>query len=452
MPRKSVPKVMMLLLIVLAVLSACDSEINPGVTITSPPPEETSSPIPELTATGDVQPTETQTEPTDILKLGGSIFIQNEEDLLTAFIISNTDPVNTAYNINYTVYAYDVNGATIGMDTGPIDLILPASNVGAVSEIWLDEPIAVAKVEVTWTFTSQESADYKSPFTAANTRYIKDLYFDVFTGILTNESDVSYTDIRINAVCFDKNGKIIGGGIGMAGILPGKEKVGINVYGKVIESPAAVIFYPTRSDFSASYEDGDWRNNLKVEDIGFVQDNIVVGGGFLVRNITDQVIKNSRYQVTLYEEDEFIGNIAEGRIDLIFPGETLGISPGSILVFTGTNPTKADVVILPGDFAEYEFQENPLIVQSAQFAIVEDAPKVTVMIKNTQETRITDLFLYVLLYDKKGDIVGGGTGWPENIEANSVVGVDVPVTYVGDEPPARVEAYPVLTIWSEIIP
>jgi hypothetical protein len=438
------------ILVLLGMVGCSPAGKTPDPTATSNSPEVPSPEVPTDAPTGETQLAESPTEEEETLQLGSSIFIQEEENLTTAFVLENLDTNLTYYNIEYTILAYDVGGATISTDTGPIDFILPGQTVGAVSQILLDEGVAVDKVDVEWVYSTEENSDYKSPFTISNTRYFDAPDFDVFTGLIANASAVTYTDLRINAIALDEDGRLVGGGIGYVSILPGKDQVGVNVYGTVTEAPAAVVFYPTKSIYSACYEDGDWRNNLKVMDFGFIQDDIQVGGGFLVKNVTDRIIENSRYVLTIYEADGTISNVSSGTIDLIWPGETLGVSPDAIPLLSGASPDKVDVIVLPGDFVEHELSANPLIANDVTYAIDNDLPKVTVKIVNMLDRRITDIYIYVLLFDEKGEIVGGGAAYPENIEASGSVGVEVGVTYVGDTPPARVEAYPCLTTWSEL--
>lgn len=439
-----------LILLILALgISACAAETP------SPEPPATSCPTDAPTVEQPTQPPELTPTPTleaETLQLGSSLFIQEEMNLTVVFMLENKDPNLTYTSIEYTVYAFDAAGATIGTDSSLIDFIAPGESFGAVSMVYLDELIVVEKVDVEWTYAFEEEAPYQSPFSFSNTRFFDDLYFDVFTGLIANDSTTSYTDLRVNAIGLDMYGRLVGGGIGAVNIMPGKERVGVNVYGSVTETSAQVVFYPTRSLETASYEDGDWRNNLKVLDFGFVQDAWQVGGGFLVKNITDQVIMGSQYLITVYEADGTVSNIASGKMDILFPGETLGISPGSIPLFTGAEPSKVDVVVLPGDFAEHPLTENPLVAEYTEFEIVDLWPRVTVMIKNKLNSSITDLFVYVLLFNEKDEIVGGGTAFPENIEAGGKVGVYVPVNYVGTQAPARIAAYPVITEWSEILP
>lgn len=449
MRRKFIRRFWIIFLTLTLGLSACTSTpASPELPVTVCPTDASSLVPPAL----PTRPDPTPTLSTETLQLGSSLFIQQETDLTVVFFLQNIDPKLTYFNIEYTVYAFDGAGATIGTDSGPIDFIAPGENFGAASLIFLDYGDVVEKVDVEWTCSAVEGSPYRSPFSVTKTRFIDDLYFDVFTGLIANQGTVSFTDLRVNAIGLDAYGRLVGGGIGNVSMLPGKERVGVNVYGTVTEEPAQVLFYPTRSFLTASFEDGDWRNNLKIQDYGFVQDSLQVGGGFLVQNITDKVIKDSQYLVTVYEADGTVSNIAYGKIDILFPGETLGVSPGAIPLFTGAMPSKVDVTVLPGEFTEHPLAKSPLIAESTEFEIVDLFPRVTVMIKNTLNSRITDLFLYVLLYNEKDEIVGGGTAFPENIEPGGSVGVYVPVNYVGTTAPARIEAYPVITEWSEILP
>lgn len=415
-------------------------------------PTETVTPSPISTCETTLDLTQTPTPELDTLKLGSSIFIQEDTELLTAFLLTNLDETYTYYNIEYTVLAYDSNGATVGNDTAPIDFILPGQTIGAVSNIWLEAGVVVEKVDVVWTYSIESNSNFKSPFLVSKTRFIDDLYFDVLTGVIKNDSKISYSDLRINALAFDENGGLVGGGIGNVDILPGKSEVGVNVYGTVADIPATVLFFPTQDEETASYEDGNWRNNLKIMDFGFVQNDLQVGGGFLLKNLTDQVIENSRYTITIYESDGSVSNVDSGYIDFIFPGETLGISPGAIPLFSESQPAEVDVTVLPGDFSEPQVLTNPLISEKIEFFVEDTWPKASVSIGNRTAFDISNIFVHVLLFDEKGNIIGGGTAFPKDVGALGSVEIVVPLTHISSDPPARIEAYPVITTWSEFTP
>jgi len=50
-------------------------------------------------------------------------------------------------------------------------------------------------------------------------------------------------------------------------------------------------------------DDGKWRNNIELIDFGFIQDGTEVGGGFLIKNVSNQILVNSQYYITIYDAD-----------------------------------------------------------------------------------------------------------------------------------------------------
>ena len=386
-----------------------------------------------------------------LVMLDNSIFIQDGTSLVSVFMLQNTDSQITLKDVEVIVDAYNASGAKVETVTEYLSYIFPGQILGIVSDIWLDEGVTVESVNADWIIRSSEPASsLVNPFTIEKTKYFNDGDWQYLTGVIKNTQTLTYTDLRVNAVAFDASGQVIGGGYTYVDFIPGNDQVGARVFATLTGEPARIEIYPILSSWSATFEDGDWWNNIQVNDFGFVQDGDEIGGGFLIKNITDQILKDSQYYVTVYEVDGTVAEVDSGFIDLLWPDETLGFSPNKIHLPDAANPDYVDVIIMPGEFSEHALASNPLTTNNIAFVPDVFWPTVKVTVVNTLNKSITDIKLFVLLFDANDEIIGGGSAYPDDLSANGSQEVEVWVTYIDEGEPARIEAYPTITTWSEI--
>lgn len=180
---------------------------------------------------------------------------------------------------------------------------------------------------------------------------------------------------------------------------------------------------------------------------GFFFNETTLGGGFLVQNNTNEVMKSSMYYLTLYEADGSVAQVDSGYINLLWPGQTLGVSPGELVLSEGAKPTEFDVYVMAGNTEDHELDANPLTAQDVTFVADEFYPKVSVTIANSHSKAIDNPFVTVLLYNAQEEIIGGGWSYPDPIPAKGNLTYDVYVTHTSPEPPARVEAFPTVSNW-----
>ena len=383
--------------------------------------------------------------------LDNYIFIQDETDLSTFLFLRNDDAENVYLDIQYTIHTYDAAGAQVENDSTTIGFLAPGDTIGMANELWLDEGVTVDKIEVDWIIDSKVSMpDYTDPFDFKNAKYYDDDGWKYLTGVITNSDILTYTDLRVSAIAFDASGKIIGGGYAYADFIPSEDQVGVSVYSTIIGDPVKIEFYPMVHSYSTTYEDGDWWGNLDVIDFGFVQDGTEVGGGVLLKNLTDKLIKDTEFYMTIYDVEGNVCGADSGYIDYIWPGETLGFSPGATYIPSNSVPENVDLIIMPGEFAEHELSGSPLVSEGHTFKQDEYWSTVTVKLKNMLNKTVTDTYVSVLLLDAGGLVIGGGSGWPEDFEANGTQELEIFVTYTGIEEPASIVVYPGITTWTEI--
>ena len=382
-----------------------------------------------------------------ILVMKEPIFIQDETNLITVFVFENLDTSAGIEDIEYTVIASDAAGATLKNETGYIDFLPAGGRTGVASQMFLEKDQVAEFVDIEWTYYTDATASVDYPFSFEDPRYYFDPFWDRFTTVMVNNSSTTYTNVRVDMIAYDSTGIVVGGGYTTVNLVPGNNQVGLSINGFVSNDPVTYEFFPRYSILTNELDDANLIEDLTVLKSGFFFNETTLGGGFLVQNTTSEVLKSSQYYLTVYEEDGSVAQVASGYIDLMWPGQTLGVSPGTVTLSEGANPNKFDVFVLAGIPEEHELSTNPLTAQNATFVSDEFFPRVSVTIANAHSQSIENPFVTVLLYNAQDEIIGGGYTYPDPIPANGTLTYDVYVTHVTAEPPARVEAFPTMTGW-----
>ncbi len=89
-----------------------------------------------------------------------------------------------------------------------------------------------------------------------------------------------------------------------------------------------------------------------------------------------------------------------------------------------------DLIIVPGEFGSSQLGYNPPL--SASQAALTDDNQARVSVVNNLNIDLQNAVIYVLVYNKDGQIVGGGQHLSETIKSSSATEVIVPVAYHGD--------------------
>ncbi|MBE0686819.1 MAG: hypothetical protein IH585_12590 [Anaerolineaceae bacterium] len=381
-----------------------------------------------------------------VLVMKEPIFIQDETNLITVFLFENLDTAGIE-DIEYTIIASDVNGATLKTETGYIDFIPASGRTGVASQMYLDEGLVVENVDIEWTYYMDASGSADTPFTFENSRYYFDPYWDRFTSVMTNNSSTTYTNVRVDMIAYDSAGMVVGGGYTNVNFIPGNAQVGVSINGFVSDDPVTYEFFPRTSILSGEINDASVFQDLSVLKTGFFFNETTLGGGFLVQNNTNEVMKSSMYYLTIYEADGSVSQVNSGYINLLWPEQTLGVSPGEVMLSEGANPTKFEVYVMAGNPEDQELDANPLTTQDVTFLADQLYPGVSVTIANAHSEPIDNPFVTVLLYNARDEIIGGGYSYPDPIPANGSLTYEVYVTHTSSEPPARVEAFPTVSNW-----
>jgi len=426
-------------------IAAAPTSETSGTVRTIPTSEPGAEPTSLPAIASSSSSSDTMSEDT-VLVMKEPIFIQDETNLITVFLFENLDS-DGIEDIEYTIIASDANGATLKTETGFLEFIPAGGRTGVASQMYLEEGLVVENVDIEWTYYTDAIGSAETPFSFENSRYYFDPYWDRFTAVMTNSSDTTYTNVRVDMIAYDSAGMVVGGGYTNVNFIPGNSQVGVSIYGFVSDDPVTYEFFPRTGILTSESDDASVFQDISVLKTGFFFNETTLGGGFLVQNNTDEVMKSAMYYLTIYEEDGSVSQVNSGYINLLWPGQSLGVSPGEVVLSEGANPTKFDVFVIPGNPEDQELDANPLTTQSATFLDDEFFSSVSVTIANAHNETIDNPFVTVLLYNAQDEIIGGGYTYPGPIAANGSLSYDVYVTNTSSEPPARVEAFPTISNW-----
>ncbi|MFZ3070801.1 MAG: FxLYD domain-containing protein [Anaerolineaceae bacterium] len=432
-----------LLLIFSLLLAACGQ--------TSPEPDPTATPTPpnQGAPIATLQPGEPTWTPTPIpfnptptlnyetpnpVQISELQFLQQENRLVVIAKFQNILEDAILRDVQFEVLGLDAAGNRIAQEFGGITYLFPRQTTGLVRSFDLIAGVETTSVEVHFTGgTPDQKLKYQQPFTITNPTFFGEDKTATLTGWLENRDDLTYTEIELNAIAYNANGEIIGGGNANAEFVPPEDRIGVSVPVAITEVPARVEIYPWISSYSASLEGGSWWNNIKIEDWNFIltADHQVAGGAILT-NITDRILTGSYYIITVSDEQDQVCLVEKNFINYFLPGEAQYFSPGVLTAPASSSPTHVDLIVIPGEFGEYDLAYNPLVTSQSILLTDQATPTVRVTVLNNLNASISTVLVTTLLLDAQGTIIGGGQTYSGALPANSSLDVDVPVAVMGD--------------------
>lgn len=186
---------------------------------------------------------------------------------------------------------------------------------------------------------------------------------------------------------------------------------------------------------------------LKIERQGFGQDERDLAYAFILTNPNpERAIEDSRYQVAAYNKEGTVVDTDSGYIEVIFPGETVGIA-GTMFLDDGMTVTKIEVQILEGDPVETDpipsFGAESIVYTPGEYS-----DSVSGIIVNPFEIPLQGLIVSGVLYDAGGEIIGGGFTYVNFILASDSTGVEFTVTSALGIEVDSVELYAMVSGWT----
>jgi hypothetical protein len=334
--------------------------------------------------------------------------------------------------------------------SGYIELVLPGQTLGVGDSTILDEGVTVSKIEV------QISTGDAVPSSAIPTFTVDMVEFRVGTfsshavGIIRSPFNIDISSLRVSAVAFDATNNIIGGGFTYANFITANGSRGIEVSVNALPNVSRVEIYPTVSGLSLLTSPDiipEGASPLAVLRQGYGQDDNSVAYGIVMQNPNGNYsIESSEYYATLYSGDGRVLGVAEGYINVVLPGQTIGIAGNSYL--TGAEAVaRMEVQVQTDELVPSE----PLPIFTAEnisYFPGDYSSSVTGQIVNPYPRDISQLKVAAILYDGAGTIIGGGYTYLDFVPANGRAAVDVSVTSTGQ--PTGVELYATVSALSEI--
>jgi hypothetical protein len=137
--------------------------------------------------------------------------------------------------------------------------------------------------------------------------------------------------------------------------------------------------------------------------------------------------------VTLYDEAGHVRGTAEGVVERIAAGDTMGVAGTLPVLGEVTAARDYRVVVRLLTAASVGGQEAPAVaVGDVAFEAGELRSRVTGLLRSAHDTDLTDVDLYALAYDADGAIIGAGDATVERLPAGERLAVEVPVLVTGD--------------------
>jgi hypothetical protein len=408
----------------------------------------------ETQAVQEVEPTPEPTKvPDGLVALENSHWIQDDSTVFVGYLFENPASDILYENVEFTIRLLGRDGNLI--DSGHVFLpwFFPNETRGVVYTFWLaDESVAVDSVAVDWTFEGKLSPEeFANPFTSDNVVYWDNDGFPIVTGRVVNQSGTTYREIRVDMVGYDSSGVIVGGGSTYIDFIHLNDYMGFHGYVDVFGDVTRVEVFPTLTISSLVVDKTDFYSEISVLDFYFYEDDFgYMMGGMVVQNETDAVLRNSMVYVTFYDADGNIATVGSIFVDMILPGETLGISPWISIVPEETSGRDLDILFLPGETDPgYELSSNPFRVNSA--TVTGDFNNyVRVNFTNTYSKQVSELDVYVLVYNAAGEIIGGGSAWTDGpTPPGGTSETDVWIGYGVGQSIDSIQAWVVPSYWTE---
>jgi len=435
---------LVLLIICLILLSACQRA--------TPPPDPTATPTPQPTYT--LQPTillENGTEvmvaqpanptPTPNFEIPNPVqiselqFFQRDYQVQVIAKLQNILKDALLRDISYEIILLDNSGNRLTDSHGAVKYLFPGETTGIVTIIDLAPGLTATNLQVQITGGKQEQGQkYTQPFSISGSMSSAVPEGQMATAWLKNSDAFTYTQAVLSAIAYNDKGEIICGGSRPQEFIPSTAKFGVSVpLVNCPEAPELVDFYAYLTPQSAALEDGPWQKNLDYSQWAFVvNDKNQLSGGVELRNLTEKTLTDNYFILTTVDAAGRVCLAENQSLHALWPAEETFYAMGIFDLPINCEPQTAYLHVVPGEFGSIPLAYNPLVASNATLVIEEDQVKVKVRIVNNLNTSISSSIVSVELMDASGKIVGAGRLQTDNIPASGRLEVEVPAIYSGD--------------------
>lgn len=184
---------------------------------------------------------------------------------------------------------------------------------------------------------------------------------------------------------------------------------------------------------------------LRLEAQGFGQDGRNLGYAFIVENPNPGLsVESSQYQLAAYDANGTVVETDSGYIELLLPGQKLGIG-GTLYLDEGVTVSKIEVQLSEGEAVP----SDPLptfTVDAVSHTPGQFSSHVTGVVTSPYKRAIENVRVSAVIYSASGEIIGGGSSFLNFVPAHGSSGVDVLVASAPDV--ASVELYPAISALS----
>ena len=378
------------------------------------------------------------------LILGNQGFAQNGNLLAYGFEIENPNTMAVSGN-EFQILAYDANGILAGSKKENIALLLPDQRLGIADSLRLDDNQTIAQIQLQITTGDILDLEVAPDLIVLGVNYRPSEIYNRVSGLLVNEGDIDLEDIRISAIAYSRDSRIVGAGYTFLSFLPAGTETGVDIVLTTSELIDRVELYPRVSLpalLSSSIQRPAFSLELGILDHGFSQGGIEVGYGFLIANPNAlHTLKNTEYRVTFFNDEDNVIAVDQGYIELLVPQQIYGVGD-HVFVDDGETVDRMEVLSRPNAYVPAI--PGPILA-AEKVSVITDTLGTLVRgeIINPYQVALENVHLSAVVYDNAGQIVGGGQDWIDHIPLAGTAAAEVWVIAPGD--PVVAELYASIT-------
>ena len=172
---------------------------------------------------------------------------QDEDGVTFGLVTQNPNPNFAIEDAKYSATAYANDGSVLFVDRGYFDLLFPGDQMVVGRFIFLDTDEEIARIDYRLRAGEFIETDPIPPFVADNISYLADEFSPTVTGEVLNPFSWDLEDIRVWAILYDEDDKIIGSGYDFVEFIPANGSAATEIYVDGRPDPARVELYPAVS-------------------------------------------------------------------------------------------------------------------------------------------------------------------------------------------------------------
>jgi hypothetical protein len=169
---------------------------------------------------------------------------QDEFGVTFGLVTQNPNPNFAIEDAKYSATAYANDGSVLFVNGGYFDLILPGDRMVAGGVFYLDSGEEIAGIDYRVRAGEFVETDPIPLLGAENINYLADEYSPTVTGEVLNPFSWDLEDVRVWAILYDEDDKIVGSGYDYVEFIPANGKAATEIYVDGRPDPARVELYP----------------------------------------------------------------------------------------------------------------------------------------------------------------------------------------------------------------